>query len=396
MKRNDLQWVVSVWAVWRAGLFVLSMVADWFLKYSPSFPYADNWLAFSHFDRWLYSWMNFDGLHYLTIARNGYLENQLVPAFFPVFPFLIRCLSLFLPFYTAALFISIVSSLLLVVVWFQFVSHFFDRKLARTSLLILLFFPTSFFFAALYTESLFLILTLLAFYFADTKRWFLTAVCVGIATATKVTGVMLVPALLFGIFFTSWEFVSADYKKTLLNIRSILFSSVSQKIVPVLLVTFGLTGLGFYMLYLQKHFNYPLYFFHVQASFGGGRQEKLILWPQVVWRYLKIFVTVPLTLKYWSIIQEFVAGTLGLFALLASVKIARPSWWLYALAAFFLPILTGTFSSMPRYILICFPLYILMATLLQRRKHGLLLYCLIAGSLLCINTVLFIQGYWVA
>ena len=56
-------------------------------------------------------------------------------------------------------------------------------------------FPFSFFFGAVYTESTFLLFTLLSFYGFRTRRWALGGVAGAVATATRVTGIMMWPAL---------------------------------------------------------------------------------------------------------------------------------------------------------------------------------------------------------
>ena len=64
----------------------------------------------------------------------------------------------------------------------------------RTALLTAIF-PFGFFFGMVYTEALFLLLTVLAFYAFRTRRWLLGGVCGGLASATRVNGILLLPAL---------------------------------------------------------------------------------------------------------------------------------------------------------------------------------------------------------
>ena len=80
---------------------------------------------------------------------------------------------------------------------------------------------------------------------------------------------------------------------------------------------------------------------------------------------------------------------------LAALKI-RWSYILFAGIAILLPTLTGTFSSMPRYILVAFPLYIGLALVTKSRPELRWTILSISGLLLVMNTLLFSQGYWVA
>jgi len=69
----------------------------------------------------------------------------------------------------------------------------------------------------------------------------------------------------------------------------------------------------------------------------------------------------------------------------------------FAWGSYLLPTLTGNFSSMPRYILVCFPLFIYLAIFLEKKSWPWrFFYLTISLILLIINLILFTQGYWVA
>jgi len=157
-------------------------------------------------------------------------------------------------------------------------------------------------------------------------------------------------------------------------------------------------GLLLYMIFLWIEFRDPLYFFHVQEEFGGGRSESLILLPQVLVRYIKIFVTVDWqNWKFFAYTQEFALSILALTTLIVGwIKKLRPSYLVFSSLAFLLPTLTGTFSSMPRYILVCFPMFLVIAKWLEDKPKLRFAWYGISSILLILNTVLFIQGYWIA
>ena len=139
----------------------------------------------------------------------------------------------------------------------------------------------------------------------------------------------------------------------------------------------------------------------MQAAFNSGRQESLILFPQVVYRYLKILITVnPKTLAYYSYLQEFFLTILTgmLLAWMTLKKAWRPrfSYLLFCWGAYLLPPLTGTFTSMPRYVLVLFPIYFFFAQLWGKFKKLGIAWLIISALLLMFNVLLFIQGRWVA
>lgn len=157
-------------------------------------------------------------------------------------------------------------------------------------------------------------------------------------------------------------------------------------------------GLLFYMAYLNKAVGDPLYFLHVLPKFGTGRTGGRIILPyQVAWRYFKIFWTVPWREYNFKIaLLEFIStlffGSLLLWAWLK--RIGRQSSLIFSFLALITPTLTGTLTSMPRYLLVCFPCFILIG-MIKNRKIYLPLY-LLSFILLVICTMFFIRGYWIA
>ncbi len=375
-------------AIWRVLLFCLSFFADTFLPYKPSFPLYAELLSTSVLPRWLYSWANFDGVHYLGIAHYGYVGTLgLVQAFFPFFPYLIlRTTYLLWPhqefIVVFGIFLTTLFSFLLGTMWFAFTKQFYGEKGAWVSLFILFLFPTSFFFAAVYTESLFLLLLMGAFLAARYQRWGIVTVLVMCASATRIVGIFLVPALIL----ECWQ----------QQRWSSLPTFIQKHWQTCILLLTGSIGLLGYMAFLYQQFHDPLYFFHVQNAFGAGRETTLVLYPQTWWRALRILLTArPFDLKYYTYVMEFLAGTLGIIGVLLSFRVTRVSYAFFSLCAFLLPTLTGTFSSLPRYLLPCISIFLLLTHALHRRKFALIVYLLLSTFFFFINVVLFLQGYWV-
>jgi len=382
--------------LWRVALYLIAATAFWFIPFKSSFVDAEM-LAALPLPHWLSAWSNFDGIHYLTLATRGYLAVGFIQAFFPVLPLLLKSvwiltdnLSTVVLFGQALAFGCFFVALML----YQKVHAAYATVGQRHSnwlLVLLLLFPTSLFFAGVYTESLFLVLALGSFVAAARRRWWLAGILAGIASGTRVVGIMLVPALLIelGLQTGLWQ------RQTLFS-GTKLASWARTNLVALIAISSGVTGLVLYSSYLWYYFSDPLYYFHVQSEFGGGRQESLVMLPQVAWRYLKIFATVPLDLRYLIYLQEFLAGAGSFLLLLFNRKNVRPSIWFFSLAVLLLPTLTGTFSSMGRYILVAPAIFIILNDWLGKHPRARILWLFICAVLLMINTILFIQGYWVA
>lgn len=388
--------ILFTFLTWRIVLLFLGKVVDLFLPYDPTFPYAFSRLTLLNLPRWLYSWVNFDGVHYLTIASEGYLQAASVQAFFPIYPVILRIIweVTRISFTVNGLVINTLFSIAFFIFWKKYVLIKQSEVIATKSYLIFLLFPTSFFLTALYSEALFLLVLILSFFAFQKRQFLFTGVLIAIASATRIVGIFLIPAFFLELYISQTKNV-----KSLFSLQY-LVQSLKKHWKSYLYLCVGIIGLGSYMLYLYIHFHDPLYFFHVQSEFGAGRQEKIILLPQVIWRYIKIFWTVrPFDLKYFAYVQEFilssVVGAVLVWGWLKRVKLKLTvSELTFSSLAFILPTLTGSFSSMPRYVLVCLPVFVIMSTYLKGWKFIALL--LVSAFLLLLNSVLFLQGYWVA
>jgi len=267
---------------------------------------------------------------------------------------------------------------ILSIYFFQKLIEFEKSDNKKWVLSFFLIFPTSFYFGAYYSESLFLLLTLLSFLAMRKKKWWLSAIWAGLASATRLVGIFIFPALI-------WEFWTSRKQDNKKPLTAFLLSLVS------------LSGFILYCLYLKKNFGDPFYFAKVQNAFGASREtDRLILLHQVVWRYLKMVFTVQKnSFLFFTVIQEFLISIFALVVLLWGIyKRVRPSYLIYSFMSFLLPTLTGNFSSMPRYIAVIFPIYFILGELKNRRIKIIVL--LIFFGLLIINTAFFLRGFWIA
>ncbi len=402
MKKNLLV-LFLLMVSWREALFLVSMHSDYVFPYDPSFPYVEQVLLNSETPKWLYSWANFDGTHYLTITSVGYWGIGLVQAFFPLFPLFLGYFSLLfgLKPLVGGVTISFISFTIFLFIWFSEMNKKYDEKFAWKNVAVLLLFPTSFFFAAIYSESFFLVWFMLTWYFARKKNWIGVAISILFASSSRLIGILLIPAVLINLWVEQYAqlphrfFISF---KPLVKSFSLFIQKDWKKIIIISLGSFGLLG---YMFFLQMRYQDPLAFFHVQDEFGAGRETKFITLPQVFWRAVKILHTVERDdWKYFAYAQETAVSFLFLSLWgIGAVKRHqyKISWGelFFSGGAYLLPTLTGTFSSMPRYVLVCIPLFVVLTHLLQRRIffYGWLLF---SSILLLLNTILFLQGYWVA
>lgn len=385
MKKNWLKqtlFTFNLFLFWRLGLLFISFLAVKFLPFKPRFPYHDAILANLSSHQFIWHWANFDGVHYITIAEKGYVGTGLIQAFFPFYPLLIRFLDKIVnnSLYSGLIISNF--SFLLGLFFFQKLIKLENLKEIKWPLLFLLLFPTSFYFGCLYSESLFFLFTILSFLFMAKKKWFSAACFASMASATRLAGIFIAPALF-------WEIYQSDLKQkkgqSPIWLKAFFFSIIS------------ISGFTAFCFYLNKNFGDPFYFVKVQSSFGASRQtDKIILFHQVVWRYLKMLFTVKKSdVLFYTISQEFFLSLAVLAALIWGwIKNFKKSYLIYSFFSFFLPTLTGNLSSMPRYVNLIFPLYFLLAELKNKKLKLAILF--ISDILLIINTALFLRGFWIA
>lgn len=389
--------IIALFLTWRIVLFLVAALASLFLPgFGNRFPYADQVLKITGLPSWVWGFGNFDGVHYLRIAQNGY-DAQYSQAFFPLYPLLIRFFADLNPFFQknsildtriyvdpsyffSGLILANIFFLLGLILFYKLISIDFDKKIALGSVILLTFFPTSFYFGSIYTESLFLFLVLGAIYFARKGNFLVGGVFSVFASATRIFGLLLVPVLLIEAYLKFKERKIAER------------GELAKTIVGILLAPFGML---LYMLFLRLNFDKPLYFLTSQPLFGAERTAgNLIFLPQVIYRYIKIFITVPLSSPlFLNAFLEFSFTTATLISLVLLYKKMRLSYFIFTLGCLILPTLTGTLSSMPRYSLMSFLLLPLIVKAIKRYYSLLLALFIIVGIVLI---SFFIRGYWIA
>jgi hypothetical protein len=143
------------------------------------------------------AWERFDALWFLRIADSGYRLGDGSAAFFPLFPLITRAVSFVLgghPF-AAGVLVSNAAFLGALTVTYLLTTIELGEERARTTVVLLAFFPTSFFFVMPYSEPLFLLLAVAAFWGARGGRWAVAGAAGALAALTRNVGVVLAPAL---------------------------------------------------------------------------------------------------------------------------------------------------------------------------------------------------------
>jgi 4-amino-4-deoxy-L-arabinose transferase-like glycosyltransferase len=142
-------------------------------------------------------WARWDGGWFVHIARDGYTSASSTTAFFPAYPLLVRAGGFLLGghYVVAGVVVSLLAAASAFVLLYELARDLVGDEAATRGLVCLALFPTAFFLGAVYSESLYLLLTVAAFLAAVRRRWALSGVVTGLAILTRPSGLILLPAL---------------------------------------------------------------------------------------------------------------------------------------------------------------------------------------------------------
>lgn len=379
LKNFDTNYVsiISLLVIWKVLLLFVSV---WSYEILPL--YSLNYLG-GGFDNYIskyyiFPWANFDGEHFISIAYFGYQELQ--QAFFPLYPKLITLGMFFLGKTLEAgarigYFISAISFPVALIFLYKLIKIDYSGKFALGVIALLLLYPASFYFNAVYSESLFLALISISFFSFRKEKYFWASFFGFFAALTRVFGVLLFFSFLIEVF---------------------LFKIPIKKVYWIILIP---AGLALYMGYLYISTGDPFAFYNLQLVVGEQHQRGIVLFPQVVYRYLKIIFTADsITPILTTVLFEFAAGIVFIaLPIIGYFKKVRLSYIFFCLIGFMLPTIQGSFSSLPRYVLVLFPSFIILGLLIKTLPIWLkILLGSLSTILLVIETTLFLRGYWVA
>lgn len=299
----------------------------------------------------------YDSTAYLDIAKNGY-NGQFADGvgnyhWYPLYPLLIRIFS-FIGFDLAAFLIANIASILAVMVLYLLVRDELGKRNAYKTAFYTLLFPTAYYFTMMYTESLFLLLSLCTFYFAK-KGNFLAAGVFGFLTSlTRIQGILLfVPVVI--IYLRS---VGFEYRKhfSITNIRKIKPNSLFLLLIPA--------GFLAFMLYDLLAFGDAFIQLKSASVFGRHLTPP---WEGFVHAINAMVNDTTLINLSYHIYNLFI--TISFIGLIyVCWKKLKPEYTAYYLLTMIVLLLGPNLFGMSRYMLIVFPAFMALSTIDQKNK----------------------------
>jgi hypothetical protein len=329
------------------------------------------------------NWSRWDSVWYEQIAQHGYdFHNS---AFFPLYPALMRCLMNVSGLNAAAAgaVISNVCFFALLYFAFQLFRLDYDEQGTRRLVWMLGLFPTSYYFTAVYTESLFMLLCVWALYAMRQRTWFGAGVAGFFASMTRNTGVCLIFPFILEYFQLTRvrdikRFVTVDLKQ--------LSWEKIERLCWVVLIPLGLL---LYMAFLYGLLHDPLAFSHAER-----------LWHRTfhnpVWTIVHgTAVYIGYVLKFdghWKMFGYTLTALLFVYGDLLLLIVAfwklRLSYAVVFLYSYLIPmsapVVHGNdfFMSISRYTLVVIPFFMALYELVGRKTAVYALYMLVSAAYL--------------
>lgn len=309
----------------------------------------NSWYEWRYDDRqWLDIWSVWDSGWYLDIAENGYSSvlNSNLPkktvsgqsniGFFPFYPILIKLASYLTgDLHTSGIIISNISLLLSGYFLYRLVSLDLKKGLAKRSVIFLYLFPTSFILSGVFSESVFLLLSILVFYSAKKNMWLRSGILGLLLTITRPTGVLILIPIVY------LYFVQNKYK-------------IKKSILYFLFYPLGLMLFSVYLYLIVGDF---FAYFHSKTNYWGVAVSNPF---SVIINFLTYSFNT-------AIISVYIVLTLILIVFLFRKRYF--SYALFSLSIILIALLNGPESALaiPRMSCAVFPFYISLAMVSDNR-----------------------------
>lgn len=367
------------------GSRLLLILTAWFSSYYQGNVSYQRYLDQGFFlsPKWLIDiWCRWDSEWQLSIVKWGYVAPENLSggysnlAFFPLYPYLIRLLTFWMPdrlqtesvYLLVGLIVSNVCLLLAVYGIAKLTEGLWSGKTSRMVPLLMFSLPCAFYFSAFYGESLFLCLIVYTLILAEKQKWLFSALCAAAAALCRPHGVLvLLPVVWIYMSGRKWD-----------------FRKIGTDWLWYLLVPAGICAYFFGLYRLTGDF---FAFFKAQASWGRSLTDTsaFSLYFEPLTRHNRTS-TIDLTLIIVSLV-------LSVWMLIRS---PHKAYGIYSLACTLVLIGTGNLYSQMRYTAVIFPIWIFTADLLKKHEKAFAFLCLTFFTLQMLLFCGWINYYWIA
>ncbi len=306
-----------------------------------------------------------DAYHYINLIEkgySGYIENgeHLFLVFFPAYVWISRVMRFVVQdTVLAGTLVSVLCYAGACCYIYKIALSYYNKEVAKYSIIYLSVFPFSFFSGFVMTEGLFLLVTSASCYYAINRKWTMFALFGIISSMTRMTGLLVIA---FGVieFFRQEEIFKTP-------IRQSLKRNLIGRVLKLLIIISPLIGT---VIYLQL--NYYVDGSHFAFVIHQQHWSQGFMWiPKVLGYLWDISINQINTTSSWQIqipeVVIFVCSVIVLF--ISIIKKKAPA----VLLAYAFVYLVANYSlswllSAGRYMSCCFPLFILLAVCTYEKR----------------------------
>ncbi len=323
------------------------------------------WNSFARFDSGWYGSIAQDGYKYIPDQPNTF-------AFFPIYPMLMRAGGVLLggtrfAYFAAGIIVSWTAFLLAMVALYRVARLDVDEESAHRTVLYAAVFPFAFFYGKVYSESLFILLTLAVVYGLRSRHWLMAAVCGAAVSATRVNGVLLVPAAAL----LAWQHAGTDR-------RDRVAAALAVAAIPLGLAAysvFNYVETGSFVEWLSSIRRWD---YHP----GGAPWEPLVALTRQLVRRPYEFLLEP------NGLYDTLNGVTAMLFVASIPMVWKRFGAPYALFMAFnltLPLSSGEFEGLGRYCSVLFPFFIWLGTLRNPTTQQLITVLFAGAYALCVS-----------
>ena len=381
--KSELPFVLAVFIAWRIGLMLVPIVGADVIGTTECCPQIDATPLTSAGQAPFERWFRWDAIWYGSIAQDGYqyavAREPSNAGFFPLFPLVSGAAHRLtgLPVSISGPLVSTVAACIGCWLLYRLTRRETDDpKAAGRSAVYLLAYPGAFYLGIGYTEALYMLCGLAAFWWAREARWKYAGVASFLAGLTRLHGPLLVVPLAY------------EYMRQ----RNFRLRDVRADVIGV---TGGALGVLAFMGYLGLRFGEPMAYFQVQGLFFN-RKMAAGAFPSfpgaTLANYLTGFVTTPPSTE----------GTLEIVILILLLVLTLEAWvrlprmyGVYMLTVSLFVLASGDLNGLPRYSTPVFPIFMALG-LMGRRPwvdRAVLILMILAQGIVAL---MFSNGYWIA
>lgn len=448
MKSNNLKilkFIFQLFLTWRIVILLVTFLG---LSYLPHIGLGEerklSWPN-SNVEYWV-RWANWDGGHFRGIAENGYLPHQSV--FLPLYPLLIKFFMLFgLSSFWAGFLVSNVSTIVLLYYLYKLALLEFGEKIAVRVIYAILIFPTAFYLGSVYSEALFLALTVSSFYYMKKGNYLIASILAGFSSITRITGIAVIVALFIDYLiknnnspFNLKEILSSRARRAIFNLIAIIiflnvfliflqanqywflvgsFSYLIEILIPIFLLLIfinvcifliknieikklfnknfvilfiSIVPLSIYTSFQVFKTNNPLFFLH---SYSNWNIKLSFPWEAPLGYFKYILARGVISPGgAGQTLSEFLFFLVLLITFLFALNKLKKSYTVYIFTAFLITLISGTLVGFPRHSLSIFPIFFIFAFI----ENDLIQKALVITSIAILGlfSVIFINNYWIS